>query len=56
VLLINDYDQKVGLILAPDAYTHELFPEDILFKTLILDNEKKLAKAHIKAAQRQGII
>ncbi|PMD63516.1 uncharacterized protein K444DRAFT_322443 [Hyaloscypha bicolor E] len=38
------------------ANAHELFPEDILFKTLILDNEKKLAKAHIKAAQRQGII
>ncbi|KAE9376545.1 hypothetical protein N431DRAFT_501388 [Stipitochalara longipes BDJ] len=38
------------------AHTHELFPEDSLFKTLVVENENKLIAAHIKAAKRQGII
>ncbi|KAN0116972.1 hypothetical protein V8E51_002949 [Hyaloscypha variabilis] len=38
------------------SHKHELFPEDTLFRTLIVENENKLLAAHIKKAKQQGII
>lgn len=45
-----------GADFVKETYRDFLFPEDTIFRTLVLDNENKLVKAQIKAAKRQGIL
>jgi len=46
---------KVWLICA-DASVNDLMDDDVLFKTLVVENESKLLASHNKAAKRQGIL
>ena len=39
-----------------DGEIDRLYSGDALFKTLVVDNERKLLTAHIKAAKRQGVL
>jgi len=46
---------KLWLICA-DASVNDLMDDDVLFKTLVVENESKLLASHNKAAKRQGIL
>jgi hypothetical protein len=39
-----------------DAGKDQLFSEDVLFKTLVVENENRLLAAHRKAAKKRGIL
>lgn len=39
-----------------DSERDRLFPEDELFRTLVVENESKLMEAQKKLAKKQGII